>query len=93
MRYTTLLIDVDGTLLDYGRAEAWALEAAFTRKGYVFSSEVLKVYQQINDSLWYRYEKGEVGLSACQTTKTFGNARLSVSHFITLGGLFCLTFL
>lgn len=39
-RYSAVLFDVDGTLLDYGRAEAAALETAFARRGLRFTPQM-----------------------------------------------------
>ena len=41
MTYTWLLFDADGTLFDYDRAEATALEQAFAEVGTVFEPTYL----------------------------------------------------
>ncbi len=44
-KYAAVLLDVDGTLLDYGKAEAAALEAAFARKGIPFTPQIHAYYK------------------------------------------------
>lgn len=57
----TVLWDIDGTLLDFERAEKNAIRKCFA----AFSlgecgDEALSRYSEINDGLWKRLEKGEV---------------------------------
>jgi len=59
-RYDILLMDADGTLFDFIKAEATALEGAFGDLELPFSPEVLSLYHDINDRLWKCLEKGEV---------------------------------
>lgn len=58
--YQTLLLDVDGTLLDFEKSQAKALELAFARYGYPLTERIVCLYNQINQSLWKRYERGEI---------------------------------
>ena len=61
MKYKTLLFDLDGTILDYSKAEAAALFGAY---GIVFGTtppdDLLPVYQKINSGLWKEFEKGGI---------------------------------
>lgn len=61
MKYTTALFDLDGTLLDYKKAELTAFSKAFHR---TFNSgipdDMVAVYHGINTRLWKMYEKGEI---------------------------------
>ena len=57
---TTILWDVDGTLLDFAYSEAESLKKCFESAGLSFSQEILERYSQINDNYWKRLEKGEV---------------------------------
>ena len=59
-RYQWLLFDADGTLLDFDKAEARALEQAFGGVGAPFTTECLSQYQRINKELWAMLERGEV---------------------------------
>lgn len=60
MRYTTVLFDADGTLLDFHRSEAEALTEAMTLNGILPSKERTELYSKINDSLWKLLERGEI---------------------------------
>lgn len=59
-KYTTLLFDVDGTLLDFKATEKHALQHTFDIHGYPFTSEMKKSYEAINSKLWAAYENGEI---------------------------------
>ena len=58
--YTTLLLDVDGTLLDFEMSQKMALEKAFEVHGYPLTEETKNIYNKINDKLWKQYERGEI---------------------------------
>ena len=57
---TTILWDVDGTLLDFHYSQRLALTQCFQSAGLNMTEEILKRYSQINDSYWKRLEKGEI---------------------------------
>lgn len=57
---TTILWDVDGTLLDFLYSQRLALTQCFQTAGLTITDEILKRYSQINDSYWKRLELGEV---------------------------------
>ena len=59
-RYSWLLFDVDGTLLDYDAAEDHALGAAAAAFGLKVTPEVRSLYRSINAALWAELEKGTV---------------------------------
>jgi FMN phosphatase YigB (HAD superfamily) len=61
MTYTWLLFDADGTLFDYDRAEATALEQAFAEVGTVFEPACLNAYREINARVWREFEDGRIG--------------------------------
>ena len=60
MKYSTLLLDADDTLLDFKSAERQALRAALEAGGYPANDEVCGRYHEINDSLWKAFERGEI---------------------------------
>lgn len=60
MSYKWLLLDADGTLFDYDRAETEALEWTFEQLGYKFQEEYIKAYRQINEQIWLDFEQGEI---------------------------------
>jgi 2-haloacid dehalogenase len=58
-RYTWLLFDLDGTLLDYHAAEEAALRATLDDAGLPADDEVAADYQRINRGHWAAFERGE----------------------------------
>lgn len=70
---TTILWDVDGTLLDFLYSQRFAITKCFKSAGLTITEEMIKRYSEINDSYWKRLELGEV-------TK----AQLLTGRFITL---------
>ena len=59
-RIRTLLLDADGTLLDFDRVEASALKEAFETLGYPVSEEIEAAYHIHNLDCWKSLEKGEI---------------------------------
>lgn len=59
-RYTTILWDLDQTLLDFDRSQDYALKYAFGQLGLSASDETVALYAAINDSYWKRFERGEI---------------------------------
>ena len=60
MRYTTLLLDADDTLLDFQKTEEYALSSTFEQYGIPFTEEVRSTYKTINHKLWAAFEAGEI---------------------------------
>jgi 2-haloacid dehalogenase len=58
--YHWLLFDADGTLFDYERAEAVALERTFGQFGLLFAPSYLPVYHRINDQMWQAFEQRRI---------------------------------
>src|SRR5262245_1866039 len=58
--YSWLLFDADGTLFDYDRAEASALEQAFAEVGADFEPTCLEAYRDINANVWREFENGQI---------------------------------
>ena len=56
--YTWLILDADGTLLDFQRAEAVALGNSLIQMGLQVSGDFCDTYHAINDSLWQEFEAG-----------------------------------
>lgn len=59
-RFTTILWDVDGTLLDFLYSQTYAITECFRALGKEITEEQIQRYSQINDEFWKRYERGEV---------------------------------
>lgn len=64
MRYEWLLLDADGTLFDYDKAEAKALQRTFAQLGLAYEPHYAQRYREINGWIWSEFEQG--GISALQ---------------------------
>lgn len=60
MKYTTLLFDVDDTLLDFQKTEERALNELFAEQGIMLTPEVKTSYKALNHHLWQEFEKGNM---------------------------------
>ena len=60
MKYTWLLLDADGTLFDYDKAESGALSATFVQFGLHYDADVLATYRMVNDQIWRDFEEGKI---------------------------------
>ena len=82
MRYDILLLDADETLMDFPAAERQALQRTFADHGLTFTQATDDLYQQINQSLWRQFERGEITrpqLLATRFAKLFESWRLPAS--------------
>ena len=59
-KYDIILLDVDGTLLDFGLAEKLGMETVLRTYGMEPTGERLSLYHDINEGLWSAFERGEV---------------------------------
>jgi 2-haloacid dehalogenase len=59
-KYETILLDVDGTLLDFHKTERYALEHTFQKFGVSFTEELYEKYREINHGLWNQFELGTI---------------------------------
>lgn len=59
-KYTTLLFDVDNTLLNFDIDEKNALKKTLKEVGAPTEDDILRLYSGINAGLWRQFEKGEV---------------------------------
>ncbi len=59
-RYRVYLLDADDTLLDFGRAERYAIERALREEGIGCGPEDFDAYRRINSELWADYEQGKI---------------------------------
>lgn len=80
-RYKVLLLDADGTLFDYEKAERYALRDTLTLYGFEFTEKALRQYRQINGELWKQMERGEISQSTLQSRR--------FAQFFTAMGLMC----
>jgi 2-haloacid dehalogenase len=68
-RYDWLLLDADGTLFDYDRAEAAALDATLIECGLGARADVVEAYRRINTAVWEAFERGEISQAALRTAR------------------------
>lgn len=61
-KYTTLLMDLDNTLLDFFKSEKESIKSVFLELNLDASEETLQLYSNINDSFWKRFERGEIAI-------------------------------
>ena len=69
MKYKWLLLDADGTLFDYDKAEATALQKAFEQFGYEFQPEYAVAYRRIDREMWLEFEQGKVSQERLRTRR------------------------
>lgn len=55
-----ILLDLDDTLLDFGRAESTAITKTLLKLKVEPTERLLARYHEINDALWHRLEKGDI---------------------------------
>ena len=60
MNYDIILLDADGTLLDFSRSEREAVAKTLCEAGLSAEDTVIKAYSEINDALWKLLERGEI---------------------------------
>jgi 2-haloacid dehalogenase len=69
MKYKWLLFDADGTLFDYDRAEATALERTFGQMGLGFDPGYAEAYRRINGNIWLAFEQGQISQQKLRTRR------------------------
>lgn len=60
-RFTTILWDLDQTILDFKKSQDYALRYSFGKLGLEINNDIVSLYNDINDSYWKRMERGEIG--------------------------------
>lgn len=55
-----VFIDIDDTLLDFGKCAEYAMAESFKDFGLTFDGYMFPVFEEINADLWHRLEKGEI---------------------------------
>ena len=59
--YKVILLDVDGTLLDFNQSERLGISKVLNHYGIPVTEELLRLYHQINDGFWQAFNRGEIG--------------------------------
>lgn len=72
-KYDVILLDVDGTLLNFDQAEADGMRVVLQEYGFEPTDELLEAYHQVNNAYWAAFERGEVTKErlVCQRFETF----------------------
>ena len=68
-KYDVFLFDADGTLFDFDKAEANALETMFAFRHFDYSEQLRSKYREFNSQVWSQYEKGEITKEELQTLR------------------------
>lgn len=55
-----VLMDIDDTLLDFGKCAEQAMRIGFAERGLPFDNSTYAVFTRINDVLWQQIERGEL---------------------------------
>lgn len=57
---TTVLIDIDDTLLDFNESAREAMENVMLTEGLFYTTEVFKTFLEVNSALWKKIEDGSL---------------------------------
>lgn len=68
-RFDIVLLDADETVFDFKKAEAHSLKGVMEHFGVEFNDDRLKLYSEINLSLWKQLEKKEVTRDRLKTLR------------------------
>ena len=68
-QYKWLLFDADGTLFDFARAEANALEATYRELGLNYGAHSIAAFRRINVAAWHAFEKGELTIDQLRSIR------------------------
>lgn len=60
MKYTSIFLDLDNTLLDFNKAEYYAAKKLFEKYDLPCDDKAIKTYSSINSFFWKRFENGEI---------------------------------
>ena len=67
--YTTLLLDMDGTFVDFEAAQRNAFDTAMRAHGYPAGEAEYALYEKINHGLWEAFERGEIDKPTLLSTR------------------------
>jgi 2-haloacid dehalogenase len=82
VKYDVILLDADGTLFDYDKAQAYALEKTYKHFRIPYNTAELKRFRLINDRIWLDYEQGKIDSKSLRTVRfeqLFAGRNLQVS--------------
>jgi YjjG family noncanonical pyrimidine nucleotidase len=81
-RYSTILFDIDNTLLDSFLAEDTILRCLLSGYGYAADDKLIEKYRSINKNLWKKYNAGIIGHEFLQVERfrtLFKSYKLNIS--------------
>lgn len=84
MKYKTVLLDIDNTLLDFSASEKIAFEKLLNDLNIEYSDELKAHYKSVNHQLWSDYEKGLIN---SETIKEQRFAKSFDSYELNFSGL------
>lgn len=64
MKYTSLFLDLDNTLLDFYKAEATAVKQVLEDFSLPNDEKTIRLYSDVNRSYWEQFERGEIPKNA-----------------------------
>lgn len=67
--YTSLFLDLDNTLLEFNKAEAYAIRQVLISHCLPSDDKAVKTYSAINKSFWESFERGEIPKSRIYTER------------------------
>ena len=73
----TVLIDIDGTLLDFNEAVRQSIKDCSRLHNLTMPDNILEIFHPINNELWHRIERGELtieGLKKIRWNLIFNSA-------------------
>ena len=65
----TVLIDIDGTLLDFDKCAKASIESTFKDFNIDYPEDFYSTFKRINDELWLRLEKNEITFKNLHDTR------------------------
>lgn len=82
-QYELVLLDADGTLFDYEKAEAFALKNMLEYFNVLYSENMLRMYKQKNDAIWKEFENKKIDAESLKSERFrrfFETAHIDADH-------------
>lgn len=74
-KYKTVLLDADGTLLDFAATERQALRRSMEERNIPYDRKALEIYLSINKPLWAAHHRGELSREELMVRRFEGFAK------------------
>lgn len=68
-KYQILLLDVDGTLLDFNQSERLGISKLLVTYGFPVLEEYILLYHDINEQFWQKFNRGEISKTLLLTAR------------------------